>query len=410
MRLIFIGLMFLLSCGKEDFKVKTCFMLISDAIPVQFWLNGEPSFNELDEAGVDKICFYQPWNCDDEIKIQIPVDGNGYTLKIYDEDSQLLETLNFEISGDYGIVEFTLSELNICDKLIYFKIDQDLTIIDDEFDSDLDGWTSETSTFSDPWVHSSDLSGSAKCVSSGTDQPEIFSKSLTVTENSTHYITIDQEQSGGFGNLKVRLKDALGNVLYTSAEYSSTSVIELELSYVQINGAEEIEIVGTRSGGTRTYWIKSVLVRSFRDIAYSDLQDIQENHLDTRLISYTNELDFAGIQYDVDYPPTFHIRVKSKFYTPRNQQETESEPDAEGNVIKLSSSSKKQKQLVVDPGPPYWHHKLILILQHNSVYEGNRSWVQEDNYEINEINESFGLFSGSVWLTQMDDNFYTNVF
>lgn len=143
--------------------------------------------------------------------------------------------------------------------------------------------------------------------------------------------------------------------------------------------------------------------------AQSDFLDIQDDHVDSRLITYTNNHDFADIQYDGDYPPTFHIRVLSKFYEPRLPQEDESESLSSGTIVKLSGTVKSQKLLEVEPVPPYMHEKLVLILAHNSLYINNLSWTKEDNYEIGKLDDKFAFFGGKVWLTKSSNNFISNV-
>lgn len=81
---------------------------ISDAIPVQFWLNGIQSFNDKIEPGVDHICFNQLFNADDEIRIQFTDDtGQSYRLKVYDIDDGLLFESFFD-EVDTGVYDLTL--------------------------------------------------------------------------------------------------------------------------------------------------------------------------------------------------------------------------------------------------------------------------------------------------------------
>lgn len=70
---------------EEDLKPQNCFTMfkLSDALPVQFYLDGQPSFNEKIEQGIEHHCFFQPFNEDDPIKTQ------GYED---DASSQLLST------------------------------------------------------------------------------------------------------------------------------------------------------------------------------------------------------------------------------------------------------------------------------------------------------------------------------
>lgn len=144
-------------------------------------------------------------------------------------------------------------------------------------------------------------------------------------------------------------------------------------------------------------------------VAYSDCLDVQEDHRDTRLISYTNNHDYAGIEYDGDYPPTFFIRVESKFYVPRSPQEDESESISDGTVVKLSSSTKRQRLMEFEPMPPYMHDKLPLIFNHNSLFIGNKAWVKEESYEIDVLNEKYALFGATIYLTLANSNATSNV-
>lgn len=67
---------------EEDLKPQNCFTMfkLSDALPVQFYLDGQPSFNEKIEQGIEHHCFFQPFNEDDPIKTQ------GY----HDDASELI--------------------------------------------------------------------------------------------------------------------------------------------------------------------------------------------------------------------------------------------------------------------------------------------------------------------------------
>lgn len=150
---------------------------------------------------------------------------------------------------------------------------------------------------------------------------------------------------------------------------------------------------------------------------YTDLLDIQSLHANTRLIEYTNEGDFAGIIYDFDdegspvtVTPTFGIRVHSKFYEPNFPEENEGEDLGDGTVVKLSGSVKEQRLLEIEPLPPYMLKKLKLILQHNSLFIENQSWLKEENYEIDKLDDRYAFFSSSAMLTLKDDNYITNVF
>ncbi len=150
----YILLLFLFSCA-ETFteSPKFCFKMIqiSDALPIKFWLNGQPSYNNTPEPGVDHVCFFQPFNCEDEIKFQFIGEPNN----LY--DVQLLDSLGVEFplidlspflptNGILYNYKFTPDELSICDQKIRIKIIEQENantnfITNSAFTSDISGWT-----------------------------------------------------------------------------------------------------------------------------------------------------------------------------------------------------------------------------------------------------------------------------
>lgn len=89
-KLTLIFCIFAFACTKEQPKLNYCFdMILSNALPIQFWINGQQTFNE-DVVGFPIIhkCFTQEFKCDDNIKIQIQdTSGQKYFLSLIDKDS-----------------------------------------------------------------------------------------------------------------------------------------------------------------------------------------------------------------------------------------------------------------------------------------------------------------------------------
>lgn len=77
---------------------------ISDAQPVQYWLNGKQTFNQKQPAFVSKQCFHQVFKCDSPIRSQlIDTDlSKDYLLQIFDSVGQGLATAPFIKSFLYG--------------------------------------------------------------------------------------------------------------------------------------------------------------------------------------------------------------------------------------------------------------------------------------------------------------------
>jgi len=96
-RLIFTLLLFA-SCGGEHLKnYYQCFkMTISDGQPIQFWQDGCETFNQKDVSGFNKVCFCQPFQCDDDIKVQVTDDpGQDYFLSLSDSEDTIISKLKF---------------------------------------------------------------------------------------------------------------------------------------------------------------------------------------------------------------------------------------------------------------------------------------------------------------------------
>lgn len=145
-------------------------------------------------------------------------------------------------------------------------------------------------------------------------------------------------------------------------------------------------------------------------IAFTDCISVAETQTDTRLITYSNENDFAGISYSVDPKPEFNIRIKSKFFKERYPEENESEELSNGQVVKLSGSVKTQKLLQVEPCPYFIHSTLKLVLQHNYILIDGEEWEKEEAYEMKELNEKYPFESAECWLTKKDGAYYTNTY
>ncbi len=143
-------------------------------------------------------------------------------------------------------------------------------------------------------------------------------------------------------------------------------------------------------------------------VASSDLMDIRSEQPETRLIYYSNKLNFSGIDYTDS--PVFNLRVNSKFFKEREVEELESEGLSNEEVVALSGSVKSQKMLQVEPVPYYVQKKLKRIFKHNTINIEGVYYTQEEALEYKELNEHYGLVASEVWLTVKDGEFETNVF
>ncbi len=143
-------------------------------------------------------------------------------------------------------------------------------------------------------------------------------------------------------------------------------------------------------------------------VANSDLLDIQTSHRETRWIQYSNENDYASIDYSDS--PVFGIRIWSKFYEPEEPEENESEEISDESIVKLMGSVKSQRLLEIESIPPYMLKKLKQIFQHNTIYIAGVYWEKEGAVEKVKIEDTFPFFLAKVLLTEKDGEYLTNVY
>jgi hypothetical protein len=129
-----LAVLFLTSCREVIYSL--CgLMTFSDAQPVQFWPLECNTYNQQESDGVHHKCFCQPWQCDDEIKIQFTESSDSspdipdeFELSIKNESGSELLTLPFDVAdiGTRFVYSLSLisSELSpeICNELIQFVV------------------------------------------------------------------------------------------------------------------------------------------------------------------------------------------------------------------------------------------------------------------------------------------------
>lgn len=136
------------------------------------------------------------------------------------------------------------------------------------------------------------------------------------------------------------------------------------------------------------------------EVAKSDYLDIKTTQRETKLWSYSNHRDFAGLAFTEQTPdPTFYIRVPCRFYHERYPQ-TDRAMELTSSVITTSSQKKTQRLLEVLHSPYYFHNKLTDILQSQTIEEGGTQWKKEEEYAINEGRKNWPLKPATCYLTQ----------
>lgn len=135
----------------------------------------------------------------------------------------------------------------------------------------------------------------------------------------------------------------------------------------------------------------------------SDCLDIKASHGETIEITYSNDRNFASLNYSVVTPdPEFSIRIPACFVHERFPEEDEVIELSNSRSIQLNAQVKAQRLLEIKAMPYYMHRKLKLILKHQFVTIDFQEWVKADPYEEGQSNRRNVLRQATVWLTEKD--------
>jgi len=387
-------------------------MTISDAIPVQFWVNGVESYNQKEVCGITPACFCQPFNCDDEIRIQFESSTTeSYSLSIVDSGDVEITRLDFSQTA-VGIFELSLvlSELNICDENVRFIIYESLLGISGT--AEQAGYTN-TAIFADNWNLTSDPpSVSTVSGAPGTVTSERLYKSLGDLEEGD-VINLDSTVSGGGVNLTqivviVGFLDYGGTLISSDIIYSQASGSSSESNSYTVPDR-------TVSAGAAFFFVQAfftfssagnglVSLTTFNErheAATSDCIDVKTDHDCSVLIRYVNSKDFAGIEY-TDFSPNseFYIRVPAIFFHETNTSEEEDFETSGETIVSLRQEIKVKRRLELGYMPDYMHRKLLLILAHQTLEIDGDTWVRRDPYEkVPPANKRYPLKMANVLLT-----------
>jgi len=122
MKYFVIFVLLIASCDKTEFIPECHSMTISDALPVQFWLNGCETYNESEPDGVFHNCFCQKFECGDTINFQFTdTSGDDFTLEVLDSDDAVLASILFDRYQTVYSLSFTPSSIG-CPEVVRFQI------------------------------------------------------------------------------------------------------------------------------------------------------------------------------------------------------------------------------------------------------------------------------------------------
>jgi hypothetical protein len=379
-------------------------MTLSNALPVQFWLEDEETYNEKQVCGVEEFCWCQPWNCETELPLQFQDDEDiEYSLDVLDEEDNILQTLPFEqtqIFTDNYFSSFPLSGFT------------------NESGGDTD-WT----TGANPSVSISGiLASSDNLIESVTGIPagDYIIKIAFDVNNISYTLNITFFKNGvSVGSRSISVTDPNGNVIRRSVSLSDAPDT-VKLRFSSVTGSKSITIYSFEMNKNGYYYalnftpsfycgekVKFKIVDETStpraNVAKSDCVLMRESHACTKEITYSNASNFSGLIYDSVSPEvSFKALIPAIFFEEDNPSEREDHELSNGEIVRLYNKLEKKKRLDIGFVPFYMHEKIQLILMHDTIIIDGEEWIQRDEYEKREANRTFPLRRASVFLHDKD--------
>lgn len=418
-RIAILALLFL-SCREDNEHRQLCIMQFSDAQPVQFWLTECNTFNQQVSDGVHHRCFCQPWECDDEIKIQFTDTGSAT-----ETEAIILPALNLwsSVSTDVDQIPWNLGA------------SPDVTL------PGTGALTAERSEFL--YVEYGFIVGRVytitveytRVVNSGVSNPRTSTLAILDDSYSTQF---SQSESAGAGSNTITVEftateDCTGigfqhnsgsNVTITVSAVSGTASVgdSFVLSVRDESGDEIMQLPfdSFDNGNTFVYNLAFIPSETSPEIcdqlvqfviidettgtprAQSDCQDIRTSQPNTILSNYRNHRNIFGLVYEDQSPDLdFNLRIPAIFYHQRFP-EVEETMESSSSLVSLNSTIRRQRLMNVDYVPYYFHEKIQLMLAHQFVSIIGREWVKQEGYEIDPGNRMNPLKMANIYLSEKD--------
>lgn len=401
--IVTLALLFLSCQGENSVKPSQCFkMTISDALPVQFWLNDCETYNEKEVCGVHRFCFCQPWECDDQIKIQFTDDlpgeipplasfantgaGTSWTI-----DSQPDVSLAGLASS-----KFLYAPLNIKKGRSYNFVAQLTTGSGSgQFSirlAFLDASSVEVNAVEVPVIDAGPFTINLPITADSNIQSQYVAVRIINNAGAAETFTLTSLTFDGQWKLVVYGED---NQILSSEEFEQTAYAGGYVFSITLILSEnspdlcnrqirlQIEVLGTM-------------------YAKSDCLHIKDEWECSHLIEYSNNRDYAGLVYDDQSPESsFYLRIPAVFFHEDFPEEDE-DIELTSGVQTLNSTMFSQRQLETDYMPYYMHKKLKLVLKHQVVTIDNLNWVKREAYEIEKGNKRYPKKKATVMLNESD--------
>jgi len=118
---------------------------VPKGLPVKFWVEGEQTFNEKEQYGVDKHYYLQKYPCDKQLTIQVQDDAvRGYNVKVVESATvyHYVPMTREEKGGTYiYTATFTMNSIGVCEKCVSIEIVAIETVINGTLSDENDAIT-----------------------------------------------------------------------------------------------------------------------------------------------------------------------------------------------------------------------------------------------------------------------------
>lgn len=423
-------------------------MTISDANPIQFWLNDCPSYNEKETCGIYSACWNQQFQCDDEVRFQLTgtIKGDEYSLRILDENGDVVSDTPFE--------DTELSVVSPVDQIQFLN-----SSFDDETGGNPDDWNQRESGVS---FNASAIPGSLRVWGEDTGESKVLTQIRNVDGYGwypgTYKVTVrGQNSSTGVmspilnilaygsndsfatstsilteGNffladagwhdqeIEITLTEYYDEIGFRFKRPGSSVVIgmnyRLILEYITITESPSVAplykatvydlafVPSESSPELCNQKVKFVIIdenASPQEVAKSDYVEFKDVVKCSNLIRYRNNRSYAGLEYSTLTDKYFYLRIVSVFFHEQFPDEDEN-IELTNKVITLNSELTAKRLFETEYMPYYMHKKTQLALKHQDVSLDNLNWTKQDAYQIAQGNKRHPRKRATVWLTERD--------
>jgi hypothetical protein len=378
--LIFLSLF---GCFHEpDAKINCLMIQVSAALPIKVYLSGETAFNEDGHDGdnIEKFCFNQEFECDDEIKFQfIDADLGDYDLIAIDEDDNELATIPFESEAESDNTSVAA-----------------MTSWDDLGGSH--AWTTYFVGF---------VAVGKQVVLGAFQVSNMLSEAIVNPVKGVYNFTLSAEGSvnGGLGNtgqLTISFLDEDDNILVSTPPINipNSDLVNFPISLDSGGDVPVSFMIQTNNvtGSSNTIKVSNFILVSaivktqvyeasfipseinacekrvkfhFLDedeniVAFTELVNFSNSIAHNVQVRYKGIKPYAGLYYtpESDY---FMTRIPGRFFHPRKSGQTTSMELSNNKFITTSTLLQKKRLFEIEDAPEYFHDMVELILNHAAI-------------------------------------------